>query len=82
MGTLANGLLVACFGAFLACCAYCIKKLWRHDTQIASIEARLIEITANCVRHQKWQEESGVILTRVDKMLTKVAAKLDVEIEE
>ena len=80
--TLLNGLLIACLGAFLGSVSYCIRKIWNHDTDLAHVKAEIAAMQKGCERHQKWQEDQSRTLVRVDKMLTKVAAKLDVEIEE
>jgi hypothetical protein len=77
-----NGILLLCFGCFLAGLGYCIRKIWNHDGKMLELEAKIAAMQANCSRHQTWQEDQARALGRIDKNLTRIAAKLDVDIDD
>ena len=76
-----SAFIVLCFGGFIAGLGYCLKKILSHDASLAEVRAQIESIKDNCSRHQEWQERHARTLSRIDKNVVKVAAKMGVEIE-
>jgi hypothetical protein len=52
------------------------------EGEIAHMKAEIASIHERCHAREMWMRESAQAIERVDKNVVKIAAKLDVEIEE
>ena len=65
--TLVNGLILTCFGAFLAGLGYCVSKVLSHDTTMSVIRAQIAAMQKDCARHQEWAALQSTAIARIDK---------------
>jgi hypothetical protein len=81
---LTNGLILALFSTILSvlvlASTYTIRKIQKHDVELAELKRDLVAIQQNCGRHQEWQTEQAQTLISVHTAVVKIAAKMDINI--
>ena len=75
--TLTNGLLIVAITALLGAVGYCIKKIWDHDSCMATFRAQIASIMSTCVNRGKTISDQDEKLDKIDKSVTKVVTILE-----
>ncbi len=58
------------------------KDLVNMQLELAKLQTRYDERERDCVRHQKWNEDTQKMLNRLDKNVAVLCSKMNVEVYE
>ena len=81
--SIATGIALLFGGSgLLGCVWWIVSSIFKLRARLVALEAEVRGIQMRCCRRERWLESMDATLARVDKNVVKLAASLNVEIDE